>query len=89
MVNMIARLTAEQSAAILADESGQPPRVEDEHGKVYFLVSAEDMSQLWSQYLDAEIAEGLADVKAGNLVDWDPEKLKQLARSVAAHTNAR
>jgi hypothetical protein len=86
---MIARLTAEQSAAILADDSGRPPRVEDEQGNVYFLVSAEDIPRLWSQFLDTEIAEGLADTEAGNIVQWDPEKIKQMARSVAARTNAR
>jgi hypothetical protein len=86
---MIARLTAEQSAAILADESGRPPRVADEHGRLYFLVAAEELPQLWSDYLDARIAEGLADIAAGNLVDWDPEKLKELARNTASRGSAR
>jgi hypothetical protein len=48
------------------------------------LIPAEDVSQFWSDYLHLEIAKGIADINAGNVVNWDPDKIKQLARNAAA-----
>lgn len=81
---MSAKLTAEQHAAIHSREQGQPLRVQDDQGKNYFLIAAEDVPHLWSDYLHSEVAKGLADIEAGNVVSWDPDKMKRLARNAAA-----
>ncbi len=86
---MNAKLTAEQHAIIRSRELGQPLHVQDDQGNNYLLIAAEDMPQLWSDYLHSEVAKGLADIKAGNIVSWDPDKMKLLARNVATVSESR
>jgi hypothetical protein len=71
-------ITPEQRAAISAS-GGLPIHIDDpETNKVYLLV--EEPLALDHEYIQSELAKGIAAAEAGNIVAWDPERIKEEGR---------
>ncbi|MBA4104501.1 MAG: hypothetical protein C0485_02000 [Pirellula sp.] len=86
---MTLKLTPEQRVAIEAQSPGRPIQVEDEQTKrVYWLVSQEDVPSLWTDYLHHQVEAGLQAIAKGEIVDWNPEAMKERARQAARHDGA-
>lgn len=81
---MTLKLTPEQRVAIEAQTPGRPIQVEDEQTKrVYWLVSQDDVPSLWTDYLHDQVEVGLQAIAQGEIVDWNPEAMKERARQAA------
>ena len=86
MTSMIPKITNEQRKALHSSQSGRPVQVEDgQDQRVYWLVAPEDVSSLWSNYVRAEVDRGVKAIDQGEVVDWNPERMKELARAAAAN----
>lgn len=78
----ILKLTDEQRQALLSAPSGQPIELHDDvTDQSYLLVAAQDIAAFWREYALAEIDRGLDAIDRGEIVEWDPERLKAKARA--------
>lgn len=85
---MVTKITPEQRVALQAHQPGVPVQVRDDQDqKVYWLLSPEDMPSLWQDYIRNEVDKGLSAVDRGEIVEWDPDKIKARLRDVAARHN--
>ncbi|MGD9636892.1 MAG: hypothetical protein AB7G28_05680 [Pirellulales bacterium] len=81
-------LTPEQQSAIAAN-GGLPIRVEDPTThKVYVLAEVPADLALSDEYVKAALTQGLASIEAGDLVAWDPERIKREGRQRLAERKA-
>ena len=65
----------------LRTQSEEPLEIEDdETHKTYLLVEKEHVNQLLDQWLRRELQIGFEQADAGDLVPWDPEKIKAEGR---------
>jgi hypothetical protein len=72
-------ITPEMRAALVAS-GGAPIQVQDpETQQVYVMEPVVEIT-LDEQYIRERIEEGLADIEAGRVVPWDPERIKRLGR---------
>jgi hypothetical protein len=70
---------------MLERNPGQPVTFEDEQThKLYVLLAQDDVSSLWDNYLRREVARGLDAVDRGEVVEWDPERIKAAGREILA-----
>jgi hypothetical protein len=82
---MTIQLTSEQRAVVDSQTPGRPVRVEDsESGRVYWLVSSDDVRSLWTDHVSDAVEAGMQAIARGEVVDWNPEAMKALARRAAA-----
>ncbi|BBO32148.1 hypothetical protein [Lacipirellula parvula] len=82
---MTIQLTSEQRAVVDSQTPGRPVRVEDsESGRVYWLVSSDDVHSLWTTHVSDAVEAGMQAIAQGQAVDWNPEAMKALARRTAA-----
>lgn len=78
---MIPRITEEMREALESRKPGRLVAVEDERAQqTYWLVSADDLPRLWEEHIHAQIDIGLDAIDAGQVVPWDPEKIKRQGR---------
>lgn len=78
---MIPKITEEMRKALQSREPGRLVAVEDERAQqTYWLVSADDMPRLWQEYIRTQIDVGVDEIDAGEIVAWDPEKIKRQGR---------
>jgi hypothetical protein len=78
---MTIKLTPEQRVAVESQTPGRPIRVEDDQTKrVYWLVASDDVSALWVDHVNDAVEVGLQAIARGDVVDWDPEAMKERAR---------
>jgi hypothetical protein len=64
---------------------GLPLRFEDpETHELYILQSAPVEITLDEEYINRELEKGLADIEAGRVVPWDPERIKEEGRRMLA-----
>jgi hypothetical protein len=69
----------------LAANGGQPLIFEDpETLQTYMLVKEQVEITLDDEYINRKLAEGLADVEAGRVGPWDPERIKREGRRLLA-----
>jgi hypothetical protein len=80
-------LTPEQREAIVAS-GGLPIHIEDpETHKLYVLL--EQSAAIDDSYIRDELAKGIAEIEAGERVEWDPERVKlEGRRRLAARKNS-
>ena len=77
---MILKLTHEMKEA-LRTQTEEPLEIEDdETNKTYLLVEKEQVSQLFDQWLRRELQIGFDQADTGDLVSWNPEKIKAEGR---------
>jgi len=77
---MAPKLTDELRAAI-REQPGLPLRVEDEQTKkVYLLIEESEAPQLYEHWLRRELQAGFDQADRGELVDWDPDRIKAEGR---------
>jgi hypothetical protein len=82
------QLTPEQCQAIAAS-GGLPIHVEDpDTHKLYVLVEHPQNAPLDQAYIDKELAKGIAAIEAGELIAWDPERIKLEGRKRRPARNA-
>ncbi len=88
---MTLKLTEEQRTALQTHAPGSPVLVRDEQSQqVYWLVAPEDVPSLWADYLDNAVSIGVSAIERGEVVEWDSEAMKDLARAAATRsTTAR
>lgn len=86
---MTLKLTNEQLAAVKSRLPGQPVQFEDEETQERFwLIPVDGLPALWADYVRGEVERGLTAIERGDVVPWDPEALKQLARTTASNTRS-
>ena len=74
----------------LAVNGGQPLRFEHpESLKVYQLVEEHVEMHLDDEYVNRMLAEGIAAADAGQVVPWDPERIKREGRRLLAERRAK
>lgn len=77
---MVTRITDEQRQA-LDQNPGSVVLVEDEQTKkVYLLIPQEQVPSLWEEHIEREVSRGLKCVDAGEVVVWDPDRVKAEGR---------
>lgn len=77
---MIPKLTPEMRAA-LQERAGRPVKIEDEQSrKVYLLVEEDAAHELMEQWLCREIQIGVDQAERGEVVEWDPDRIKSEGR---------
>ena len=81
-------LTPEMQQA-LSVSGGLPVELTDPATqKVYLLVEQSEPSSHYGEFVRGQLDEGLADIDAGNLVAWDPERIKREGRERLAARNS-
>ena len=65
----------------LEASGGMPVRFEDPETHERFVLQQEPVEVTFDrEYINQALAEGLADIEAGRVVPWDPERIKELGR---------
>src|SRR5690348_1037775 len=81
-------LTPEMQQA-LSVSGGLPVKLTDPATqKVYLLVEQTKPSDQYGEFVSQQLDEGLADLAAGNLVAWDPARIKREGRERLAARDA-
>lgn len=79
---MTPKLTEEQRQA-LQQAPGRPVPVEDDRThQVYFLVERDQLRRLLDEQLRRELQIGFDEADRGDVVEWDPEKIKAQGREI-------
>lgn len=79
-MSTIPALTPEMRQALDAS-GGLPIQVTDpQTQKVYLLMEQEPADKAYEEYVRRELDKGLADIDAGRVVAWDPERIKREGR---------
>ena len=74
------RITEEIRQA-LAAQPGQPVRIRDDKTKKSYLLIEESVAGgLFDEWLRTELEKGFAAVQRGDVVDWDPQRIKDEGR---------
>lgn len=74
----------------LAANGGQPLFFEDPATlRRYQLAEAPLKITLDEEYINKKLDEGLAAIEAGDVVPWDPERIKRLGRELFAARRAK
>lgn len=74
---MSPRITSEQLAA---HRPGEPLRLVDEAtNREFWLVAPEDLPTLWADNVRAEVQRGVDAISRGDIVDWNPDAMKEIA----------
>jgi hypothetical protein len=77
---MTPKITEEMRLA-LDERPGEPVMVEDDRTQqVYVLIPQESLPLLWDSYVRREVEQGLAAVDRGDVIDWDPDRIKAEGR---------
>lgn len=81
-------LPAELRHALDAN-GGLPLRFEDPETHELYVLQCEPVEfTLDEEYVARELAKGLADIEAGRVVPWDPERIKREGRRLLASRKA-
>jgi hypothetical protein len=80
-------ITPEMRAALVAS-GGAPIQVQDPQTQQVYLMEPVVEITLDEQYMREKIEEGLAAIEAGDVVPWDPERIKRLGRERLAARRA-
>ena len=85
---MTLRLTDEQRLALSTHPPGQPIRVEGaESDRTFWLVASDDLPSLWEEYLRVEVQRGLECIDRGDIVEWNPDAIKERVRLAARNAS--
>lgn len=77
-------------AQAIAANGGLPFQLEDPDTHEIFLVVEQPAEvTLDIEYINAKLDEGIAAVDAGQVVPWDPERIKQEGRRLLAERRAK
>ena len=83
------KITEEQRRAIEA-HPGEPVRVEDDKThQVYILVEESEAPKLYEQWLRRQLQEGFDAADRGEVVPWDPDRIKAEGRRRLADKTRR
>lgn len=84
---MTPKITDEQRQAIEA-HPGEPLRIEDDKThRIYILVEESGAPQLYEQWLRHQLQKGFHAADRGDVVQWDPERIKaEGRRRLAEHS---
>ena len=84
---MVPKITEEQRRAIEA-QPGEPVRLEDDQtNRVYVLVEESQAPLLYERWLQYQLQEGIDAADRGEVVEWDPARIKAEGRRRLSQLN--